>query len=212
MKRIIILFPTLLALLIMISGCVSIHVPSVSDGFSTKKLVINLKSNSLDFTGALPITTRKNGISDFITTLGHYTKLNLDSPDNEGFNVMGIRVTSREKVAFGGPLIMSIISTPVVPLMFTRNQCKADIIVNYALADKEGNIIYENELRELIRGHFSGWSFIRLATRQQAMNELRQSIPELAAKMLIKDLRSFLTSYGTTGEKVRKEIKTGEAS
>lgn len=172
------------------SGCVTLRVPSVSEGNVTKKVTLNLNDCSWDLSGLSLPGNRTRIMDDFLSALGRIARLNMETSENRGVNVVAVKLESK---AHGGGAFLtvfsSVVSTAIPPFLFKRNHYVVDVFVSYAIADQSSNVVQQRKLHKTIKSSYYGWSFIRFASRSSAISRALQAVPDLAAEMMVEDIR-----------------------
>ena len=177
----------LVALACLLAGCTSVHIPSNPASRSPERVALNLEGCAWDFPGASAPAVMQ---AQFTQALGEMVQLSNDKGETSAIKVANIRIEGAPRAGVTSPIIISILSTPLWPLMFIRNNCVADLRVSYTLADPAGKPGEQRQLREAFRGGYGGWSFLRFAFRSKVKSHIETAVPRVAAELLAADLKS----------------------
>lgn len=180
-------YAVVVALTCLLAGCTSVHLPSNPASRSPERVALNLEGCAWDFPGAAEPAEMQ---AQFTQALGEMVQISNDKGEAGAIKVANIRIEGAPRAGVTGPIIISILSTPIWPLMFIRNHCVADLRVSYTLADPAGKPGEQRQLREEIRGGFSGWSFTRFAFRSSVKEHIARALPRVAAEAVAADLKS----------------------
>ena len=181
------------ALMLAQCGCVSNGVPRKPQQQPASQVVLNLRDCKFDFSEfQLPRQTG-NAVTNFFSALESAATLNRDSSSSNGVRVTSLRIQSSLQTSTAGSIMLAIISTPMVPFLFARNRCTAEIQIAFEVTSTDGQSKLKRQRQRRLRGWFSGWSFIRFAFRNAAMNQVSDAVPAFAAEMLLNDLRKIRT-------------------
>ncbi|MFO7607077.1 MAG: hypothetical protein R6W72_12350 [Desulfurivibrionaceae bacterium] len=179
---------TLTILFVSLSyGCTSYKIPPVGGNILSNKVSLNLDESAIFFSG-VSFDLQNQHKKAFISALSYMTQLNRNT-EGDRINISAIKIDSRTRSGVGGPVVMAILSTPIIlPFSLLGNGCAVDINLSYVIAKEDGSE-EQRTVSHTIRGSYSGWSFTRFSFREKVKKNLQAKVPKLAAEMLVANLQ-----------------------
>ena len=169
------------------TGCTSVRIPTIQASKGPERVCINMEGCAWDLPDAASSAELQ---AKFAEALGAMVQISNIKDDLATIKITSLRIAGAPRAGVVGPIFISIFSTPIVPLLFIRNRCTADLSVTYTAADQTGKPGEQRQLKAVLRGSFGGWSFIRFAFRGKVKSHLEEALPRVAAELVAADLNA----------------------